>query len=192
MKPLRIPMICALILAMTLFWGCSEEGPMTPNADADLAGADQQRAEDAGVLKSGNNTVPFHMKVRNTIEVVPPFPPPTINAIFGGVGKSNPFGPFELHSTSQIDVTVYPFNQVTNYVFTYRNGDELHANSAGIATEDPDGTVVFSGSITFTGGTGMFSNATGSGTYAGTANTAVGEGQFEIDGDISGFGGPGF
>ena len=190
MKTLRIPMICALVLAMTLLMGCSEEGPTTPNAD--VVGADQKRVEDAGVLKSGNNTVPFHMKVRNTIEIVPPFPPPTINAIFEGDGKSNPFGQFQLYSTSQIDVTVYPFNQVTTYVFTYRNGDELHANSVGTGTEDASGNAVFSGTITFAGGTGIFSNATGSGTYAGTADTVAGVGQFEIDGEISGFGGPGF
>jgi len=131
------------------------------------------------------------MKVQNTIELVPPFPPPVINAIFPGVGKTSPFGPCEMVATSRIDVTVFPFDQVTTYVFTFRNGHELYASSVGIGIEDPPGTAVFNGTITFTGGTGHFSNSTGTGTYTGSADTFAGTGQFDIDGTLTGFGGPG-
>ena len=165
---------------------------MTPNnvAQQSVVGSDQKGTEEASAsLMKDNNTVPFHMKARNTIELVPPFPPPIINAIFEGEGKSRPFGPFELYSTSQIDVSVFPFDQTTEYVFTFMNGYELYASSAGTSIEDPPGIAVFSGNITFTGGTGIFNNATGSGTYEGTADAAAGVGQFEIDGEISGFGG---
>jgi hypothetical protein len=95
-----------------------------------------------------------------------------------------------MYATSQIDVTVFPFNQVTEYVFTFSNGDELHGSSVGIGIEDPPGTVVFSGDFTIAGGTGRFTNATGNGTYAGSADTFAGIGHFTIDGVISGFGGP--
>lgn len=168
---------------------------MTPGTTVplDAVGEDQNGVGEASAnLQKGNNTVPFKMKVRNTLELVPPFPPPITNAIFQGEGKSRPFGPFEFYSTSQIDVTVYPFDQTAEYVFTFMNGHELYASSAGTGIEDPPGIVVFSGNITFTGGTGIFINASGSGTYAGSADVATGLGQFEIDGVISRFGGQGF
>lgn len=195
MNTSRISLIYTLLFAMAFLVGCSEEGPMTPNnvAQQSEVGADQRGPQEAGAaLLKDNNTVPFHMKVRNTIEIVPPFAPPTINAIFEGGGKSRPFGPYVLYSTSQIDVTVYPLAQVTQYVFTFMNGHELHANSVGTAIEDPPGYPIFSGGITFTGGTGVFSNANGTGTYSGTADTFTGTGQFDIDGVLSGFGGEGF
>lgn len=192
MNAQRISVICILLLVMAFWAGCSNEGPMTPNnvAQQSVVVSDQKGTEDSSVsLMKDNNTVPFHMKVWNTIELVPPFPPPIINAIFEGEGKSRPFGPFELYSTSQIDVTVYPFDQITQYVFTFMNGHELHANSVGTGIEDPPGYPIFSGNITFTGGTGFFSNASGTGTYSGTADSEAGTGQFEIHGEISGFGG---
>ena len=194
MNSLRILTICSLFFAIALLVGCSQEGPVTPNTvdNQDAVGASLQGAEEPSeVLLNGNNTVPFHMDVQNTIEIVGPPPPPIINAIFEGVGRAHPFGPFELYSTSQIDVTVEPFSQVTQYVFTFKNGDELFANSVGTGIEDPPGTVAFIGSITFSGGTGRFSDATGSGTYSGAADVVAGVGHFEIDGLIMGFGGQG-
>ena len=177
-----IPVCLVMLIAVLALAGCQGEG---------VVSVDQQVVEEASVVLAGNNTVPFHMKVQNTIELVPPFPPPVINAIFPGVGKTSPFGPCEMVATSQINITVFPFDQVTQYVFTFRNGDELYANSVGIGIEDPPGVAVFTGDITFTGGTGLFSNATGSGTYSGSADTAAGVGQFDINGTLSGFGGPG-
>ena len=179
---LTLQVCCVLFVAILAMTGCRGE---------EVVGVDPQGAANAIALQPAENTVPFHMSIRNTIQVVPPFPPPITNAIFEGSGKANPFGPFELFSTSQINVTVFPLEQLAQYVFTFRNGDELYATSAGTAIEDPPGTVVFSGKITFAGGTGRFSNASGSGTYAGSANLIASTGMFDIDGTISGFGGSG-
>jgi len=138
-----------------------------------------------------DNTVAFRAKVRNTIQVLPPFPPPTINAIFEGEGKSSPFGPFTLYAVSQVDVTVYPFNQVTDWTMTFRNGDQLFGHAEGTGTEDPPGTTQFQGELIWTGGTGIFAGASGSGTYGGTADAIAGIGNWGMEGVISGFGGPG-
>lgn len=173
--------ILTLLAGLALLAGCSGDGPLGPSA---TEGPDQDQPK-------GASAAPIHMKVRNTIEIVPPFEPTAINAVFEGTAKSRPFGPCVLYSTSRIDVSVYPFIQVTDYVFTFMMGDELHGHSVGTGIEDPPGYPVFSGEITFTGGTGIFAQATGSGTYAGTADSFAGTGQFEIDGVISGFGGPG-
>jgi hypothetical protein len=63
--------------------------------------------------------------------------------------------------------------------------------SVGIGIEDPPGTAQFSGEFTITGGTGFFEGVAGGGTYEGAANTIAGTGQYEMDGSITGFGGPG-
>jgi hypothetical protein len=181
MRILRFTAILVLLIGLAVVNGCSEEAPLAPTT-TDTGG---------GAALKGAGTVEFHAKVRNTIQVLPPFPPPTLNAIFEGEGKSRPFGPFTLYATSQVDVTVYPANQVTEFTLTFRNGDQLFAYSAGTSTEDPPGTTQFQGEFTWTGGTGIFANVTGSGTYGGTADVVAGVGNWGMDGVIAGFGGPG-
>jgi hypothetical protein len=192
MNAQRISVIFALLFAMAFLVGCSEEGPMTPNTGAELGldGVDQKGAGEAiPAMLNGNNTVGIHMEIWNTIEVVPPDDDPTIlHAIFEGGGRSHPFGPFELYSTSVVDYNFYPYHQESTMVFTFRNGDELHGNAVGTGITDPNGNPIFNGDITFTGGTGLFNSASGSGTYAGTADIAAATGQFDIDGQIWGFG----
>jgi hypothetical protein len=180
---MRFPRLSAVLLvAVVALVGCQ---------GTDVINSDQPAAQNYSIVPLANNTVPFHAKVQNTLQVVPPFPPPILNAVFEGEGKTRPFGHFLFSGTSQIDVTVFPFDQVTQYVFTFRNGDELYMTSHGTSIEDPPGNAVFSGDFTIIGGTGIFTNATGSGTYAGTADVAAGVGQFDMDGFISGFGGNG-
>lgn len=178
MNTLRLSTSLALVFALAIVSSCADEGSIAPTGT--VAPTDDQ-------VKSG--PVPFHFQVYNTIEIVPPPPPPTINAIFEGHGKSHPFGPFTMYSTSQIDVTVYPFHQETEYVFTYRNGDQLFGTSVGESIEDPPGSAAFWGTVEFTGGTGRFLNASGTGTYEGSADAEAGFGQFTMDGTIEGFGG---
>lgn len=64
---------------------------------------------------------------------------------------------------------------------TTANGDQLFADFAG--TLSP-GVLTLS-SITFTGGTGRFENATGTGSGGGPADIVTGAGAFEITGLIS-------
>jgi len=177
MRMLRLTPIFAFVVALAIIGGCSDESTLAPTA----IGADD-------ALK--DNTVAFRAKVRNSIEVVPPFPPPILNVIFAGEGKSSPFGPFTLYATSQVDITVYPANQVTDFTLTFRNGDQIFATSAGTSTEDPPGTTQFQGELTWTGGTGIFANVSGGGTYAGTADVVAGIGIWGIEAVIAGFGGP--
>lgn len=193
MNSLRFTSILILLLVLAFLAGCSQEGPVAPVTGGNLRTEviDQKEDGDASFGdQNGNHTHTIHMEINNTIEILPPYDDPTtLYAAFGGGGHSRPFGYFELSSYSEIDLTTYPLGQVTDYVFTFRNGDELHAHSVGTAIEDPPGFPIFSGEIIFTGGTGRFSNAIGSGTYAGTADSAAGTGQFDIDGIVTGFGG---
>jgi len=178
----RFALISIILLALLILASCSEDGALAPAAST----------TDDGVEKR-NNEVPIHFVVDNTIEYPDGEPsPPIIEAIFPGHGRSHPFGPFEMYATSEIDFTVYPQIQTAEYTFTYRNGDQLFASSLGEAVVgDAPNIAVFYGDITFEGGTGRFANASGSGTYEGSADTDAGIGHFTIDGTISGFGGGG-
>jgi len=158
---------------------------------ADVLDADQSGAQNMIVAQSGQQEVPFHAVIDNAFVVVEPFPPPIINGILEGVGESDPFGPLDNFATGQIDITADPWDMITTGRFTYRDGSELHYNTVGTSIEDPPGTATFSGEFTFTGGTGRFTNATGGGTYAGTADLFAAVDHWTFDGVISGFGGPG-
>ena len=74
---------------------------------------------------------------------------------------------------------------ITNtVVYTAANGDELHSSFVGTGTIDPSGSVTFSGTETFHGGTGRFHGALGSMTDVGTASLVTGTGQLTGDGSI--------
>jgi len=60
----------------------------------------------------------------------------------------------------------------------------LEGSFAGTIIED-GGNVSFEGEYTFSGGTGRFSGASGSGTYAGTANLPAAMGQVTFSGTVS-------
>ena len=176
MRMLRITALFAFLCALLSIGGCSDESQVVsaPVDDAALKG----------------NAVAFEAKIRNTIEFVSP--PPIIHAIFEGEGKARPFGPFTLYATSEIDVTVFPANQETDFILTFRNGDQLFGFAAGTGIEDPPGTNTFQGELTWTGGTGIFANVSGTGTYAGTADSFALTGDWGMEGVIAGFGGPGY
>ena len=66
-------------------------------------------------------------------------------------------------------------------------GDELHYTAIGDppGPPGPDGTFAFSGNFEVTGGTGRFTNATGSATFRGTANLGTMTGQVTYIGHIT-------
>jgi hypothetical protein len=75
-------------------------------------------------------------------------------------------------------------NITNTVVYTAANGDELHSSFVGTGTIDPSGSVTFSGTETFSGGTGRFHGALGSMTDVGTASLVTGTGQLTGDGSI--------
>jgi hypothetical protein len=155
---------------------------------ADVLEAEGPGTQESTGPQSNDNTVPFHVVVDNTAEIVPPPPPPLVHGIFRGTARSHPFGHSKFFGTTEIDPFVFPNHQTVDAVFTYRNGDELHFSSVGIGIPDEFGNSDFSGDYTITGGTGRFKDATGGGTYAGTFTAATSSAHFTMDGVISDFG----
>lgn len=66
------------------------------------------------------------------------------------------------------------------------NGDELRADYSGNLTPSATAPIyVIAGTYRITGGTGRFTNASGTGTVGGLENLLTGQGQFELKGAIS-------
>ncbi len=94
-------------------------------------------------------------------------------------------------------VTCYSYDEMVDFTpqeslpvmtgtiyFKAANGDVLIATMDGFVTSPPDQPVTFEGVLTFTGGSGRFSTATGTAAYAGGADMQTMTGWFTIDGEI--------
>jgi hypothetical protein len=77
-------------------------------------------------------------------------------------------------------------NQTGTSVFIAANGNQLFATYAGTASPpDVNGIITFSGTLTFTGGTGCFSGATGTSQVQGTADVFTNTGRYTFTGTIA-------
>jgi hypothetical protein len=69
--------------------------------------------------------------------------------------------------------------------WTAADGDAIHHTSDGVVSPGVTPTQFnFDGAIVFTGGTGRFTGASGTASYEGTADLAVGTGSFSLEGSI--------
>ena len=168
-------LFCLLVVVVLALAGCRV---------ADVFDGDESSAKGPTVQRTDDDTDPFRATAETTFEVVPPFPPPTVNLAIEGSGRSSPFGQFTFSGTSAIDAVTGEVAGIN--VITYHNGDELHWTNTGVSVQDPSGTAVVDGEFTIAGGTGRFENASGSGTIVITAELAAGTSEFEMDGVISG------
>ena len=139
---------------------------------------DKARATPLGpTLRDGGHTRFFLAFERTEFVVVPPFPPPVLTLEITFDGWSN-HGRYTGFSLSSVDVTVIPNVQTGTQTDTYRNGDELVTDYAGIAVPGAgEGDVEFEGSSAVVGGTGRFAGATGTIHYVGSANQIEAMGQ---------------
>lgn len=98
---------------------------------------------------------------------------------------------------THIGVCTVAFDQIGDYsgipitlsapavVVTTSTGEELYFSSFGTANDDGTGHPTFSGEFTFTGGTGSYSNASGSAKFVGSATLATMTGEFSFAGRIT-------
>lgn len=108
---------------------------------------------------------------RTEVTLVPPFPPPHVNLEIDYFGVGTLIGRHTGFSPLTQDITVFPFVQWGEMTFFSSNNDELVCDFTGTSVPtETEGEVVFDGDITFTGGTGRFAGASGTGHYHGTAS----------------------
>jgi len=132
--------------------------------------AEVQRQFDDAALKHDGARL-FVAVERTEITFVPPFPPPLVNLEIDYDGVGTVVGRHTGFSPLTQDITVFPFVQWGEMTFYPASGGDLVCDFVGTSVPGEEvGDVVFDGDITFSGGSGRFAGATGSGHYAGTAN----------------------
>lgn len=168
MKLISLFFICLVLLLA----GCSQDEPVSPNSSASNA---------PGSL---SKLVPFRVHFETTFEIISTTPPGVLTFEIFGTGNGTHLGKADFYSISVVDLNYVPGQQTGSLKFTGANGDYLEGSFAGTIVED-GGNVSFEGEYTFSGGTGRFSGASGSGVYAGTANLAAEMGQVTFSGTVS-------
>ena len=109
-----------------------------------------------------------------------------------GTGTASPMGAVTLMATDCIAPNPHSFGFAFSngkLTLTATNGDEIRANYSGtfvpLRHSIPFTLYTISGTFTVTGGTGRFSNATGSGFLHGIENILTRQGQLDATGTIS-------
>lgn len=110
-------------------------------------------------------------------------PPPVIRQVDDGICQLSHLGRTSAHTVQDIDI-VAGTQQSLEITFTAANGDILRAATVGTNTPNGSG-VSFQATMTFSGGTGRFANATGQATVSGAANFQTNTAWFEVDGEIT-------
>jgi hypothetical protein len=138
---------------------------------------------------AAQHAVPFKATVR-TQEVLYPDPSacvayPFLVGATTGTGTASHLGAVTLVATDCITPGMNTFTfSGGKLTLTAANGDELNATYNGLlqplANTAPYTLYSISGNLIFTGGTGRFVGATGSGYLGGTENIKTGQGQFEV------------
>jgi hypothetical protein len=156
------------------FFGC-----VLPNASLNGAARGSPAKEQVPIKGSFETTFRFI-----PIEFVDGVPV-KFSAPVQGTGRVSHLGRSAVFIEQVVDFTTVIPTLASTTIFIAANGDELHAMSAGIASDpDAEGNTPFSGILTFIGGTGRFSDAEGSAEFTGEANLQTLTGHFSFDGTI--------
>jgi hypothetical protein len=133
---------------------------------------------------TAKDQVPFHAAFNTVFESTLNFP--IISVHVTGDGEATHLGRTATETTNQMGNILTGATTAT-YHFTAANGDEVVAEFDFVALPTPTG-FTFTGTWEITGGTGRFTNASGSGTLEGRADftgPTNGVGSFTMIGTIS-------
>ncbi len=115
--------------------------------------------------------------------------PGVLTVTTSGVGHATHLGKITLSTTETLDFVTSPGSLVIRdgrLVMVAANGDELHWTYEGTGSlPDEDGDSSLTGTFVITGGTGRFSDATGSGTFQGAGNAVTGAASLSYRGTIA-------
>lgn len=188
MKSLSISLLASILILA----GCSGDDPVAPPATPDNQMANSATSEVVPVAPDNaggeeeltNGMVPFRGTYTTVVSEAGFVPPSTVQLDIWGEGNATYLGQSTWYSLSSVDINTG--EQWGSTAEVASNGDELHYDYLGGSGVDPDsGITFFWGEWTVTGGTGRFADATGGGTYEGTADGTQGTGQITLIGQIS-------
>ena len=154
--------------ALALSTACADGSPVAPEATLSLlpdASGATRHAASLVARPAGGQCV-------TQIQVLPADFPVLLLHITGDCTLKH-LGRSTLDMTQSVDLITGSI--INNTTYTAANGDVLRAPFTGVATFNPDGSASFTGSEVYEGGTGRFSNASGSSALSGTATIPTGE-----------------
>lgn len=152
---MRFSSIPAVLVLLSLS-ACADEDLTAPSDRPDAAFA------------TGTESVPISGECEFTF-APPPFPlPPVFLQTDVGTCRITHLGTATAMGVQEISLIAG--TQTGERTFTAANGDELRALHVGLNTPIAPGLVSFAATMTFAGGTGRFSSATGEARAQGTAN----------------------
>ncbi|HEY0678873.1 MAG TPA: hypothetical protein VGD17_11345 [Chitinophagaceae bacterium] len=133
---------------------------------------------------NGNQSVPFNGSYTTSAQILNP--PPMMRQQIIGHGQAPHLGKSTFVAISNVNFTVPPpFPISGTCVWTAANGDEFYSSFVGTATPTGQGTNNVVMTHTITGGTGRFSDATGTITGHTVATPGHSEGHVTYEGTIS-------
>ncbi len=171
--------LSAVLCSTLLLVACnqSELAPTAPSEDIHSL-----RTESAGVLAQNTPSRPFKGSCELTIERISNnFP--IVRQRDTGTCQLTHLG--RTHLEGILDINVLAGTQVGTRTFTSANGDELYAAVTGTSSVVGPGLIEFSATFTFTGGTGRFSNVSGSAQGTGVANQIARTSSVSLSGTIA-------
>jgi hypothetical protein len=121
---------------------------------------------------------PFKSDATLQASLAPTSVPNVFTGMLTGAGHASHLGRVTLSLTETLDFASSPGIIVVRdgrMVMVAANGDELHWTYEGTGSlPDAEGNTVINGSFVITGGTGRFTDATGTGTIQGSVDTFTG------------------
>lgn len=144
-----------------------------------VAGPGLQQSPSASVA-AGKKARVIKAECQTTFNA-PTLPPPAIHRqVDIGTCHFTPFGPMTVAGVQEINLAAG--TQSGERTFTARNGDVLRAVHVGTSAPGAPGTVDFSATLTFVGGTGRFAGISGEARAGGTAVISTTSASFELEG----------
>ena len=171
------PFTARLVALALVLVACSEGRPTEPNRDASVS-ALARRSETAAAPVSR----PLSGQCETQFTVVP-LSATQVSHLDTGTCSLTHLGRTTVFLNLVID---FPAGTLVSEELTYTapNGDVLRAAIVGTFVLTGPTTVAFSGSQTFTGGTGRFQRASGSAPFEGTADLATSTSFYSFEGRV--------
>lgn len=133
-------------------------------------------------LQDAVGPVPFSVRCEMQIQPPTPVGPGLLHQVDTGTCHGTHIGRAQITSDKIIDVV--NGTQTLDITFVAANGDELRGTGAGTNSPVGPGLVAFTATLTFTGGTGRFADASGQATITGQADLAAGRSHMTTIGAI--------
>ena len=176
---MRASVYCCSTLTLAFLAACADGTQTTPTAPAT-----SQRAR-AAALNWAAPVRPIQGRCESTLEPFPDPLPAQLRQRVTGTCQLAHLGRVTYDFVHVIDFTASPITfTTTTLTFTAANGDVLRASGVGLAFPNAAGFAV-SGTYTFDGGTGRFTNATGYVNFVGQALVPAFTATLTLDGEIA-------